>query len=53
MKKDSKGDIKRTDVNELGEFGLINELMSGFELKQENTVIGVGDDAAVIDIGGL
>ena len=39
----------RTDVNDLGEFGLIEHLTSNFEKKQASTVFGVGDDAAVID----
>ncbi|NNE26811.1 MAG: thiamine-phosphate kinase [Saprospiraceae bacterium] len=40
-----------TDVNEMGEFGLIDHLMEGFECKKESTVKGVGDDAAVIKAG--
>ncbi len=38
-------------VEELGEFGLIDHLTSGFENRQPSTVKGVGDDAAVIDHG--
>jgi thiamine-monophosphate kinase len=38
-------------VEEMGEFGLIDHLTSGFENGQESTHIGVGDDAAVIDHG--
>ena len=38
-------------VEEMGEFGLIDHLTSGFENRQESTHIGVGDDAAVIDHG--
>jgi len=38
-------------IEEMGEFGLIEHLTSGFENKQESTHIGVGDDAAVIDHG--
>ncbi len=40
---------KRTDINELGEFGLIEHLVQQFELRQPSTVKGPGDDAAVID----
>lgn len=40
---------KRTDVNTLGEFGLIDHLTERFPLRQKSTVKGVGDDAAVID----
>jgi len=39
---------KLTPLAELGEFGLIDLLTSGFEYKQGTTVKGVGDDAAVI-----
>jgi len=38
-------------IEELGEFGLIDHLTSGFTCKQESTHTGVGDDAAVIDHG--
>ncbi|THH37545.1 thiamine-phosphate kinase [Neolewinella litorea] len=40
--------MERTDVNTLGEFGLIDHLTAGFENRQSTTVLGVGDDAAVI-----
>lgn len=40
---------KRTDVNRLGEFGLINHLTSNIHLKNNSSVKGIGDDAAVID----
>ncbi len=39
---------KRTNVNEYGEFGLIEHLTKSFENHQESTIKGVGDDAAVI-----
>ena len=42
---------KRTDVNELGEFGLIEHLTKAIQLKNKSTLKGVGDDAAVIDNG--
>jgi len=38
-------------IEELGEFGLIDHLTSGFKTTQESTKVGVGDDAAVIDHG--
>ena len=40
---------KRTDVNELGEFKLIDHLTDKFEITKESTVYGIGDDAAVIN----
>jgi thiamine-monophosphate kinase len=42
---------KRTNVNELGEFGLIEHLTKDFGSYHENTVKLVGDDAAVLDNG--
>jgi len=42
---------KRTDVNELGEFGLIDHLTKNFPLKNKSSFKGIGDDAAVIDNG--
>lgn len=44
---------KRTELTELGEFGLIDHLTSGIKLKNASTVKGIGDDAAVIDNGEL
>lgn len=40
---------KRTDVNTLGEFGLIDHLTKRFPLNHSTSIKGVGDDAAVID----
>lgn len=44
---------QRTDVNTLGEFGLIDHLTQQFPLQQASSIKGVGDDAAVIDNGTL
>lgn len=44
---------KRTNVNELGEFGLIEHLTKKFPLRNKSSIKGVGDDAAVIDNGDL
>src|SRR3954463_2519580 len=38
----------RTELSELGEFGLIKHLTQHIELTHKSTVKGVGDDAAVI-----
>ena len=38
-------------IEEMGEFGLIDHLTSGFTNRQDSTQLGVGDDAAVIDHG--
>ena len=42
---------KRTPISELGEFVLIEHLTANFESKNNSTIYGVGDDAAVIDVG--
>ncbi len=42
---------KRTELSALGEFGLIDRLAEGLTPKQASTVMGIGDDAAVIDQG--
>ncbi|MDT0606157.1 thiamine-phosphate kinase [Croceitalea rosinachiae] len=39
----------RTALEKLGEFGLIKHLTKGFELTQESTLKGIGDDAAILD----
>lgn len=41
-------DTKRTDVNTLGEFGLIDHLTKNIQLQNISSVKGIGDDAAVI-----
>jgi thiamine-monophosphate kinase len=41
---------KRTELNELGEFGLIDQLTNQFTTHVSSTIKGVGDDAAVISI---
>lgn len=40
---------QKTDLQQLGEFGLIEQLTQSFENKQESTLKGIGDDAAVLD----
>ncbi|MBO9620449.1 MAG: thiamine-phosphate kinase [Niabella sp.] len=40
---------ERTELSELGEFGLIDHLTKNIELHHASTLLGVGDDAAVID----
>ena len=39
----------RTEVSSLGEFGLIDHLTHHVELQNASSILGVGDDAAVID----
>lgn len=44
---------KRTEINELGEFGLIDKLTADFPVFHKSTVKATGDDAAVIESGGV
>src|SRR6187455_2375331 len=39
----------RTEISSLGEFGLIEHLTNNIELQNASSIVGVGDDAAVID----
>jgi thiamine-monophosphate kinase len=43
----------RTELTELGEFGLIDHLTKGITLTHASSLKGVGDDAAVIENGDL
>lgn len=40
---------ERTEISSLGEFGLIEHLTKNIELQHASSILGVGDDAAVID----
>ncbi len=44
----SESTEKLTDLSALGEFGLIDELTKDLKMKHVSTLLGVGDDAAVI-----
>ena len=39
---------EKTPIEKLGEFGLIDHITSAFEIKHKNSLISIGDDAAVI-----
>ena len=41
----------RTDLSQLGEFGLIEHLTKDFPITLPSTLKGIGDDGAVIDLG--
>jgi thiamine-monophosphate kinase len=43
---------ERTNIEKLGEFGLINHLTKNIKIGHKSTVKGVGDDAAVLDFSG-
>lgn len=42
-------EIKQTSISELGEFGLIDRITNSFGLKNESSVVGIGDDAAILE----
>ena len=42
-------EVKKTEIGQLGEFGLIHHLTDNIKLKHSTTLKGVGDDAAVLD----
>jgi thiamine-monophosphate kinase len=44
-------DQPRSEISQLGEFGLIDRISRNFTLNNSTSVKGIGDDAAVIDIG--
>lgn len=50
---EQENQVNRTDVNTLGEFGLIEHLTQRFPLLNASTKKGIGDDAAVIDNGNF
>lgn len=43
--------MERTELKDLGEFGLIDRIKSASNIVHPSTVMGIGDDAAVIDAG--
>ena len=42
----------RTEIEELGEFGLIDHLTRNFDIKNKSTGKAIGDDAAVLSFEG-
>ena len=42
-------DASRTAISSLGEFGLIDHLTKHFTIEQPSTLLGIGDDAALLD----
>ena len=40
---------QRTELSDLGEFGIIDHLTKNFKMNHKSTIKGVGDDAAVLD----
>lgn len=46
-------DKDRTELSDLGEFGLIDRIAKSAELNQKSSIKGIGDDAAVIGTGDV
>lgn len=44
--------MTHTPLSALGEFGLINHLTQNFKLSDATSLVGVGDDAAILDYSG-
>lgn len=44
---------KRTEIGEIGEFGLIEKLGKNVRIRHQDTLLGIGDDAAVLDGGDM
>ena len=42
---------RRSEITELGEFGLIDKISQGFSVRNPSSLRGIGDDAAVIEAG--
>ena len=40
----------KTSISSLGEFALIDHLTKTFDLTQKSSVLGIGDDAAILDL---
>ena len=43
--------MARTELSDLGEFGLIEFLTKDVKLKNKSSIRGVGDDGAIVDHG--
>ena len=41
--------MNNSEINEVEEFGLIKRISSKFNNKRKSTIIGIGDDSAVIN----
>ena len=50
---EENNEIKRTELDALGEFGLIDQLTRDFPLRNDSSIMGVGDDAAIINHKGM
>ena len=44
-----KKNKKITEISELGEFKFIEKITNSFEIKKSETIMGIGDDSAVLN----
>ena len=44
-----KSSEKLTDINQIGEFGLIDLITKDFEIVNDSTELSIGDDAAILN----
>ena len=51
--KNDMSEQKRTEISSIGEFGLIDRLTDQLKMVNPSTLKGPGDDAAVINAGGM
>jgi thiamine-monophosphate kinase len=49
MKNFEEKNLKTTSISEYGEFGLIEHLTKNLKTQHKETLVGVGDDSAVIE----
>ena len=41
------------DIYQLGEFGLIDEIKKKFPCREKSSLLGIGDDAAIINFNNI
>jgi thiamine-monophosphate kinase len=46
----NKSEHKKS-INDFGKFGLINHLTGNIRVENKNTILGIGDDSAIVDSG--
>ena len=44
-----KSSEKLTDINQIGEFGLIDLITNDFDIVNDSTELSIGDDAAILN----
>ena len=52
-KETDKKNLKLTDLSSVGEFGFIEHIKKNVKIYNESTIVGIGDDSAVIKNSNL